>query len=244
MIRSQLRQPVGDRDDLVDLLLVLDDGELHLGVLEHVGHLVGHQVLVDRHRNAAEALHGREGGIQARAVVADDGDGVAALEPELAQADGEERAPRRAAAPTSRSARCRSPCGAWPAARHGGGIAQQQLRHGVEHCRACLVVGCALMALTTRCLPAVGPRRLEGSLIAYADCRHALDTARRAHPALRHLWRTSHKLQHCSTRIWTDRAGLICYTYEALCDPVRSRLGSNAASWRSAARSGPASPDR
>ena len=85
----QLRQPIGDRDHLVDLLLVLDDRELHLGVLEHVGHLVGHRVLVDRNGDAAEALHGGEGGIEARAVVADDGHRVAALEPELAQADGE-----------------------------------------------------------------------------------------------------------------------------------------------------------
>ena len=88
MILLQLRQPVGDGDDLVDLLLVLDDCELHLGVLEHVGHLVGHRVLVDGNGNAAEALHGGKRRIEARAVVADDGHRFAALEPELSQADG------------------------------------------------------------------------------------------------------------------------------------------------------------
>ena len=56
----ELRQPVGDGNDLVDLLLVLDDGDPRLGVLEHVGHLVGHRVLIDGDGNAAEALHGRE----------------------------------------------------------------------------------------------------------------------------------------------------------------------------------------
>ena len=88
-----MRSSFGSRSaieiDLVDLLLVLDDGELHLGVLEHVGHLVGHRVLIDGDGNAAEALHGGKGRVEARAVVADDGDRVAALEPELAQADGE-----------------------------------------------------------------------------------------------------------------------------------------------------------
>ena len=130
------RQPVGDRDDLVDLLLVLHDGELHLRVVEHVGHLVGHRVLVDRHGDAADALHGGEGRIESRPVVADDGHRVAALEAELAQADRRTGAPRRAAAPRSRSARCRSPCGAWPAGRHGARVAQQQLGYRVERgCR-------------------------------------------------------------------------------------------------------------
>ncbi len=115
MMRAQLRQPIGDGDDLVDLLLVLDDGELHLGVLEHVGHLVGDRVLVDRDGDAAEALHGGEGRVEARTVVADDGHRVAALEARACAGRRRRRAPRRAAAPRSRSARCRNPCGAWPA---------------------------------------------------------------------------------------------------------------------------------
>ncbi len=86
---GEVRQPVGDGNDLVDLLLVLDDCEFHLGVLEHVGHLVGNRVLVDGDGNAAEALDGGKGRIKARTVVADDGDGVAALDADLAQADGE-----------------------------------------------------------------------------------------------------------------------------------------------------------
>src|SRR5262249_52482878 len=72
-----------------DLFLVLNDGELRLAMLEHVGHLIGYRVLVDRHWNCPEALHGREGGIEARAVVADDGDRIAARERQLAQPDGE-----------------------------------------------------------------------------------------------------------------------------------------------------------
>jgi hypothetical protein len=84
-----MRQAIRHRDDLVDLLLIFHDGDLYLCVLEHVGHLLGHRVLVDGHRDCAEALHGGEGGIEAWAIVADDGDRVAALKIEFAQADRE-----------------------------------------------------------------------------------------------------------------------------------------------------------
>ena len=40
------------RDELVDLLLVLDHREFHLRVVEHVRHFLGDGVLVDRHRLA------------------------------------------------------------------------------------------------------------------------------------------------------------------------------------------------
>ena len=110
----ELRQPIGDGDDLVDLLLVADDGEPRLGVLEHVGHLVGHRVLVDRDGDAAEALHGRERGVEARAVVADDGHRRRRARARASSGRWQRRGPRRAAVPRSRSARCRSPCGASP----------------------------------------------------------------------------------------------------------------------------------
>ena len=83
------RQPLRDRQDLVDLLLVLDHRERDLGMLEHVGHLVGDRVRLDRHRHAAEHLRGRHRPVEPRPVVADDGDLVAALEPELSQADAQ-----------------------------------------------------------------------------------------------------------------------------------------------------------
>ena len=86
---AKLRQPVGDGDDLVDLLLVFDDGKHHLGVRQHVGHLVGHGVGIDRHRNGAERLTGADRPIEPRAITADDGELVAALETEFGEPDRE-----------------------------------------------------------------------------------------------------------------------------------------------------------
>ena len=87
----QRRQPVGDRQDLVDLFLVLDDRERHLGMLEHVGHLVGDRVGIERHRHGAQRLAGAHRPIEPRLVAADDGEVVAPLEAELGQADRKRR---------------------------------------------------------------------------------------------------------------------------------------------------------
>jgi hypothetical protein len=76
-------------EQLVDLLLVFDNGVMDFGVFQHVGHVGGRSVLVQRHRHAAQALRGQHGPVQARPVVADDGQIHAALEAERGQAAGE-----------------------------------------------------------------------------------------------------------------------------------------------------------
>ena len=78
----ELRQPLGERQNLVDLFLVLDRGKACLGMREHIGDLVGDRVGVDRHRDGAEHLRRHHRPIELRPVRADDGDGVAALEAE------------------------------------------------------------------------------------------------------------------------------------------------------------------
>ena len=83
----ELRQAVRHRENLVDLLLVLDRGEAHLGVREHIGQLVRDRVGIDRHRHDAERLRRHHRRIELRPVGADDRHGVAALEPEAMQAD-------------------------------------------------------------------------------------------------------------------------------------------------------------
>ena len=83
----ELGQAIHDRHDLVDLLLVLDRGEAHLGVRQHEGEFVGHRVGIDRHRHRAEHLRRHHRPIELRPVGADDGDGLAALEAEPVQAD-------------------------------------------------------------------------------------------------------------------------------------------------------------
>ena len=76
-------------EHLVDLLLVLDDGEVDLGVVQHEHELGRGRVLVHRHRHAAEALRGEHRPVEARPVVADDREVHAAAEPLRRQAAGE-----------------------------------------------------------------------------------------------------------------------------------------------------------
>ena len=84
----QLGQAVHHRHDLVDLLLVLDRGEAHLGMGEHEGELVGHRVGINRHRHGAQHLRGHHRPVQLGPVGADDGDGLAPLETKPGEADG------------------------------------------------------------------------------------------------------------------------------------------------------------
>jgi len=86
---GELRQAVGDRHHLVDLLLIFHHRDRRLRMGEHVGHLVGDAVGVDRHRHGAERLAGAHRPIKPRPVGADDREGVAALEAKLLQADRE-----------------------------------------------------------------------------------------------------------------------------------------------------------
>ena len=73
----QIRQPRGDGEYFVDLLLILRGDEFRAGVVEHGGHFVGDRIRVDRNGNGAEHLGGRDGPVEARAVGADDGDSIA-----------------------------------------------------------------------------------------------------------------------------------------------------------------------
>jgi len=84
----QRRAVAHDFKQFVDLLLVLDDGELDPGVLQDKSHLLRHRVLVQRHRHAAQHLCRAHRPVQARPVVADDGEVVAALETKRGQAAG------------------------------------------------------------------------------------------------------------------------------------------------------------
>ena len=83
----KLRQAVQHRLNLVDLFLILDRGEAHVGVRQHEGEFVGDRVGIDRHRNGAEHLRRHHRPVELRPVAADDGDGFAALEAGPLQAD-------------------------------------------------------------------------------------------------------------------------------------------------------------
>ncbi len=78
-----------DLEQLVDLLLVLGNRMGDFGILDGERHLGGHRVLVQRHRHRAEALCGAHRRVDPRAVVADQRDVIAALEPLLGEPAGE-----------------------------------------------------------------------------------------------------------------------------------------------------------
>ncbi len=76
----QARQLGAQGQHLVDLLLVLGHHHRHFGVGQHVQKFAGDGILVERHRHAAQRLGGELSPIQARTVVAEHGQLVAALE--------------------------------------------------------------------------------------------------------------------------------------------------------------------
>jgi hypothetical protein len=75
-----------DLEQLVHLLLVLDDGDGDLGVLQEELDLLRRRVPVHRDRDAPQHLGRADRPVEARPVVADDGEVVAALESQLREA--------------------------------------------------------------------------------------------------------------------------------------------------------------
>jgi hypothetical protein len=76
-------------EHLVHLLLVLGHDRGDIGVVPDIGELAGDGVLVDGNGHSAETLGGDLGPVEPRAVVADDRQAVAALEPQGGQAERE-----------------------------------------------------------------------------------------------------------------------------------------------------------
>ncbi len=78
------RQAAGltEREQLVDLLLILRDDDPNLRVLEHVMDLVHHAVGIETDRHAAERLHRQLRDHPFRPVVPEDREHLAALQAE------------------------------------------------------------------------------------------------------------------------------------------------------------------
>ena len=136
-----------ERQNLVDLLLVLGDDHRHLGVVEHVGKLAGNRVLVERHGHAAQRLRRELCPVEAGAVVAEHGQLVAALEARRCQPEREIAHVARSIRARSRTARCRGPSRACRSAGELLHVAAQELRQrvggwalGERSCRAPLLV--------------------------------------------------------------------------------------------------------
>jgi hypothetical protein len=89
-------------DHLVDLLLVLDDGEGDVGIADRE-HVLGRGgILVERHRNRAERLCGQHRRVEPRPVLADHHQVLAALQPGFGEAAGQAPDERRELAPGER----------------------------------------------------------------------------------------------------------------------------------------------
>jgi hypothetical protein len=63
-------------DHLVDLFLIARDDEPRAAMLQHIGHLFGHGVLVERHGDGAHLLRRDHRPVECRPVASDDGDVV------------------------------------------------------------------------------------------------------------------------------------------------------------------------
>src|SRR5215470_17323931 len=87
--RFKQRTTVLDRNQLVDLLLILDEGKPYFGVLQHIGHLVGDRVLINWHWYAAERLRCGDRPVEPRPVVSDDRQLVAAAKPQRLESGGQ-----------------------------------------------------------------------------------------------------------------------------------------------------------
>jgi len=86
---AQLRALRADLQQLVDLFLVLGDGERHLGVVDREDELRGDRVLVQRHGHSAERLRRQHRRVEPRAVLADDDQVLAAPQAGVGQAAGQ-----------------------------------------------------------------------------------------------------------------------------------------------------------
>lgn len=128
----EMGQSLGDGEDLVDLLLVLHHGEDGLGMVEDIGHLLGDAVGIDRHGDGAEPLCRAHRPVQARAVIADDGDLLAAFQAKILQAFGKaaDMLGDLGPVPGLPDAEVLVTIGDAPGAL--AGIAQQQFRKGVR----------------------------------------------------------------------------------------------------------------
>jgi hypothetical protein len=78
-----------DFQQLVHLLLVLGGDEADRSIFQDETHLIGDGILVEGHRNAAQALGGRHHHVQVGPVVADDGETLAAPEPQGGEGGGQ-----------------------------------------------------------------------------------------------------------------------------------------------------------
>ena len=85
----ELVQAILNLDHLVDLFLIFGDHEARAAMVQHIGHLFGGRVLIERHGNRAHGLRRDHRPIQLWPVAADDGDEITLIDTKVDQAAGQ-----------------------------------------------------------------------------------------------------------------------------------------------------------
>jgi len=75
-------------ENLVDLLLIASNHKARAAMIEHIGHLIGHGILIERHRNRTAHLNSNHRPIERRAVAPNDRDLVTFFEAKVQQTTG------------------------------------------------------------------------------------------------------------------------------------------------------------
>ena len=122
-----------DLDHLVDLLLVLDDREGDVGIADRE-HVLGRgRVLVEGHRDRAQRLRRQHRRIEARPVLADHHQMLAALQPGLGEAAGHRPDQRRELAPGERLPDAEVLLAQRRRRRAASGVVEQEAGKGRRH---------------------------------------------------------------------------------------------------------------
>ena len=85
--------------NLVDLFLITAQHETRAAMIQHEGHLVGHRILIQRHRHRPAHLRRDHPPVMGRPVAPDDGDAIARPQPKRQQAKRQRTEASSSAAP-------------------------------------------------------------------------------------------------------------------------------------------------
>src|SRR6516162_7567448 len=136
----EVRCAVGERQELVDLLLVLGEDELSLAIIEQIGGFLVEHVAIEAEAHRADRMACDFGRDPLRPVVADDADDVAAAKAELDEAEREVAHPALVVVPGERPPQPKILFAQRDLAAMLLGVEAQQLRIGVGLRDACGIV--------------------------------------------------------------------------------------------------------
>ena len=126
----ELRAAVADLEQLVDLFLVLGDREGDVGIADRHDELGRGRILVERNRHGADRLRREHRGVEARPVLADDDQMLAACQPGFRESARERFDQLGEAAPRVRLPDAQVLLAQSRGGRPAGGVVEQQAGEG------------------------------------------------------------------------------------------------------------------